>query len=387
MSASLKSEKQLYTLENRARFAAMPAEARSPDFVRPSFADPNSGRIVVLADDLTGACDAGAPFLRAGRSVRVWFGSSVRFSAPESVQAFNTRSRSLSPHRAARIVFQAVKALAGDPNSLFFKKVDSAGRGPVAAELLAAQRALGARAILFAPAFPAAGRIVRDGFLEIDDASGRCSTIRLARLFPLMARARLAHISNSGQIAPAIDSGKSILVCDSATQADLEALVRDANEMPGLLYAGSAGLAQALAALNPNHVPAALLPSAERTLLIAGSQHPVTKLQLETLACAQFDGVRVLRLRLSFGAAARIRSAYRSFAPQALVLTGGDTAELAVRALDAHSFILQGELAPGIPWGMVQGGDAHGCTVVTKSGGFGSPTALNEILAALRGPA
>ncbi len=44
----------------------MPAEARSPDFVRPSFADPNSGRIVVLADDLTGACDAGAPFLRVG---------------------------------------------------------------------------------------------------------------------------------------------------------------------------------------------------------------------------------------------------------------------------------------------------------------------------------
>ncbi len=127
--------------------------------------------------------------------------------------------------------------------------------------------------------------------------------------------------------------------------------------MPGLLYAGSAGLAQALAALNSNQVPAALLPSAERTLLIAGSQHPVTKLQLETLACAQFDGVRVLRLRLSFGAAARIRSACRSFAPQALVLTGGDTAVLAVRALDAHSFILQGELAPGIPWGMVQGGD------------------------------
>src|SRR5208282_4632296 len=101
-------------------------EARIPDFVRPSFADPQSGRIVLLADDLTGACDAGAAFLRTGRTVRIWFGTSVQFSTPESVQAFNTSSRSLSPRRAARAVSLAVTALVGDPNSLFFKKVDSA---------------------------------------------------------------------------------------------------------------------------------------------------------------------------------------------------------------------------------------------------------------------
>ncbi len=60
---------------------------------------------------------------------------------------------------------------------------------------------------------------------------------------------------------------------------------------------------------------------------------------------------------------------------------------LAVNALEADSFILQGELAPGIPWGLIQGGAAHGCIVVTKSGGFGAPTAFNDILAAIRGPA
>jgi uncharacterized protein YgbK (DUF1537 family) len=122
-------------------------------------------------------------------------------------------------------------------------------------------------------------------------------------------------------------------------------------------------------------------------LLIAGTSHLVTKLQLQELDPSDADSFRVLRLRLQFGATARIRSAFRSYAPQALILTGGETAELAVRALDAHSFILQGELMPGIPWGTVQGGDAHGSTVVTKSGGFGSPNALNEILAALRGRA
>jgi uncharacterized protein YgbK (DUF1537 family) len=30
---------------------------------------------------------------------------------------------------------------------------------------------------------------------------------------------------------------------------------------------------------------------------------------------------------------------------------------------------------------------AEGCIVITKSGGFGTPTIFNEILSALRGPA
>ena len=365
----------------------MPTEARIPDFVLPSFADPQSGRIVLLADNLTGACDAGAAFLRSGRSVRVWFGTSVQFSTPESVQAFNTDSRALSARRAAHAVSLACSALGGDPNSLFFKKVDSAARGSVAAELLAAHSALSTRAVLFAPAFPAAGRTVRDGTLEIEDAAGQHARIRLERLFPLLVRGRIFHVSHARELAPALDAGKTLLICDSATQMDLDALARAANELPGLLYAGSAGLAQALSSLVPARPMTAFVPPAERTLLVAGTSHPVTKLQLDELNSTEPGGVRVLRLHVAFGAEARIRSAFRSYAPQALILTGGETAQLAVRALAAHSFILLGELAPGIPWGTVQGGDAHGCTVVTKSGGFGSPTAFNEILAALRGRA
>ncbi len=363
----------------------MPNEASGPDFVPPSFADPHSGRIVLLADDLTGACDAAAAFLRSGRSVRIWFGTSVEFSTPESVQAFNTDSRALSARRAARAVALACAALAGDPNSLFFKKVDSAARGPLAAEVLAAHRTLGTRAVLFAPAFPAAGRTVRDGILEIEDAAGHQSQIRLDRLFPLTVRGRIFKVSHAREVAPAVDAGKTLLICDSTNQGDLDSLARAAKDVPGLLYAGSAGLAQALAGLVPAHPLAALVPPAARTLLLAGTSHPVTKLQLDELDSTDRDRVRVLRLRFYFSATARIRSVFRSYAPQALILTGGETAQLAVRALDAHSFILQGELSPGIPWGIVQGGDAHGCTVVTKSGGFGSPEAFNQIVAALRG--
>jgi uncharacterized protein YgbK (DUF1537 family) len=341
----------------------------------------------VLADDLTGACDAAAAFLRTGRTVRVWFGTVVAFSAPESVQAFNTDSRSLSPNRAARAVSEAAETLGSDPNKLFFKKVDSAARGPLAAELLAAHRSLATRAILLAPAFPAAGRTVQNGILRVQDPVGAASEIPLADLFPLYSRAEIAMISAPSDLASALDRGKTIFICDSQTQADLEAIAVAAQQLPSLLYAGSAGLAHALASLIQMKLPVAFIPPVSRTLLIAGSPHPVTKRQLENLERTQSDSVHVLEIHSTFRATARIRSAFRSFAPQALILTGGDTALLAVHALEAHSFLLQGEIAPGMPWGLVQGGVAHGCLVVTKSGGFGAPTAFNDIFAALRGPA
>ena len=134
-------------------------------------------QICLLADDLTGACDAAAAFLPTGRAVRVWLGGAATFSATEPVQAYNTDSRSLSPVKASRIVSRSAAALASNPQTLFFKKIDSAARGPFAAEILAALRASRSRAVLLAPAFPAAGRTVCHGILEIQDATGQRTQI------------------------------------------------------------------------------------------------------------------------------------------------------------------------------------------------------------------
>lgn len=365
----------------------MRSESPGLDLAHPSFADPEVSRIVVLADDLTGACDAGAAFLHSGRAVRVWFGNSFLFAVPETVQAFTTNSRALSPTRAAHIVSRTAAALASNPSTLFFKKVDSAARGPVGAEILAAHRALSTRAILFAPAFPSAGRTVRNGVLEIRSSAGEFTQVHLDNLFPPGAQSRIGIVSSPSELLPVLHSGKTILVCDSETQDDLERLARATDQVSNLLYAGSAGLAQALASLRDVHLQPALVPLAARTLILAGSPHPATKLQLETLHRHRLHGVRIVDLRSTFAARFRIRSAFRAVKPHALVLTGGETALLAVHALEAHSFILQGELSPGIPWGLVQGGLAHGCVVVTKSGGFGSSSAFHDILTALQGSA
>ena len=340
--------------------------------------------IYLFADDLTGACDAAAAFLPAGYSVRIWMGPKALRATPELVQAFNTNSRSLAPKAAGLAVTLAMAGLTVEPHSLFFKKIDSSARGSLATELLAAHRVLATHAVLVAPSFPAAGRTVRDGILEIQDTSGQHSQLPLASLFPAESGGKVAVIHHPDELAEALGAGKSILLCDAVTQGDLEALARAASGLSNLLYAGSAGLAQALASLFSVHVPPKPLPVSARILIVTGSSHAVTKLQLDHLAVSH-PAAHVLRIGCEAGDEACIRAEFQRLDPQALILTGGDTALRAVRALEAHSFILHGEFAPGIPWGIVQGGAAEGRIVITKSGGFGAPTAFSDILNALSG--
>jgi len=371
----------MYTLENKLGYFTMrPLTASSALLPAPSLARP----IYLFGDDLTGACDAAVSFLLIGHSVRVWFGPRALHSTAESVQAFNTNSRTLSAEEADFAVAGAAAGLNGGSNALFFKKIDSAGRGPLAAELLAAHRVLGTEAILVAPSFPAAGRTVRNGVLSIKDAVGQDTQVLLSGLFPPESQSLVAVITHPAQLAAARDSGKSIFLCDSTTQEDLEAVVRAAAELPGLLYAGSAGLARAIASIDAAPQPGQPLPHSARTLVVAGTTHPVTELQLDRLGNGH-PFAQVLQVRCEPGDELRIRNQFRQFDPEALILTGGDTALMAVSALGAHSSILHGEFAPGIPWGTLQGGAANGRIVITKSGGFGTPTTLIDILARLSG--
>ena len=66
------------------------------------------------------------------------------------------------------------------------------------------------------------------------------------------------------------------------------------------------------------------------------------------------------------------------------VVTCGDGARALTSRLEAHAIRLTGEVAPGIPIGTLSGGPRHGLTIVTKAGGFGSPTALLDAAEAVR---
>lgn len=344
--------------------------------------EPRFDRVRLLADDLTGACDSAAAFLASGNDVRVWLGPVAVLPSSESVQAFNTSSRALESSAAADAVSRAALAIFTDARTLWFKKVDSAGRGAIAAEVLATHKALATRAILFAPSFPAAGRTVQGGLLQIVDAAGTTTEIPLISQFE--DHASTVNIAHADQARQALDGAATLLVCDASTQEELEALA--AVDWPGILFAGSAGLAQALAKVHFHKTPtqSESKPRATRSITISGSLHRVTSLQMNHLA-ESLPGHSGMQIASEPGDAAIILAQFGRHNPDALILTGGDTALLVLQTLGAHSILLRGEMSDGIPWGFIQGGLAHGRIVVTKSGGFGTAHSLTHIVQQLTG--
>jgi len=120
---------------------------------------------LVIADDLTGACELGGVALVHGLGAAVCLD---RISGPAAgVTILDTDTRSRPPEEAARTIRALGKALTGFPQAEVFKKVDSVLRGPVLAELTALMQALGRSRVLLVPANPALGRTIRGGCYRI----------------------------------------------------------------------------------------------------------------------------------------------------------------------------------------------------------------------------
>lgn len=327
-------------------------------------------RLAIIADDLTGALDAAAPFAGVPGGVVVATRSEALGEAlarNAGVVAVSTRSREIGADEARLGVARVLDAL--PPEVRRFKKVDSRLKGNVAAELAP----FGVRRLLVAPAIPEFGRIVRGGALQgfgVDDP------IAIAPLLGPAAR----HAD----------------VPDTEAPADMLAALDRAGDDAVLV--GARGLATALAArLGVAVGRRAVLP---RPICIAvGSTDPITLGQVARLRQAlpglgyraAPSGVLSARpgamtatvtlLQMTPGeAAGAAGEAARRFAEGAspwlraartMLLTGGATAEACLDALGIEVLSIRGEVLPGLPVS-----DAGEWAVVTKSGGFGTPDTL-----------
>lgn len=353
--------------------------------------------VVIVADDLTGACDSGVAFVATGCPVRVMLDTppvtaniTCHPEIGEGVVSYTTESRNLPETQAGERVAEVMAILAStQPNAIVFKKVDSAARGNFGAETIAAIEASGTVLALVAPAFPQAERTVHSGILSVRDLSGQDSRISLRDQFSSLDSTCIGILHTCSEaevqlgIRRAIANGIRILLCDTDTQEDLERLAAAGSQLPqSPLWVGSAGLAQALAGTLPISISEKTLRHERRqgrTLLFVGSTHPVTRLQLARLEEQTPESEHaVVPVDCMPASEAEIRGSFTAEPTAALILTGGDTAAFVLKALDASSILLAGELAPGIPWGFVEGGVADGCMVVTKSGGFGDRDALKH---------
>lgn len=342
------------------------------------------GRLVIVADDLTGAADAAAPFASRGAEVSI----ALRWPPADGVEVLVlvSDSRWRAPEAAAARVADLVTAGRAWGARRLFVKVDSTLRGNVLPEVAAALAAWGDATTVATPAFPAQGRTVRGGVLHVH---GVPHLTPVAALFP-----------------PGVE------VSDAQDDADLLGLASQAVRDRAVAV-GSAGLARALAEVLEPAVPVRRRPSGPATgvLVVVGTTHPASRAQSTVLleagasclvvrpeaTCIVLEhqvgeltgGGRVLvttdpedvegdssRAQAMAAELAQVVRALLLAAPGcALVVTGGSTALAVAEALGAAALRLLGEVGPGVALGELVVGERT-IPMITKSGGFGPPDAL-----------
>lgn len=347
--------------------------------------------VAILADDLTGALDAAAPFAALGFTTCVATGPAhlaAALAERTQVVAVSTGSRDASPEHAAALAATAARQLR-EAGPVAFKKIDSRLKGQVAAEIGGALAGFGRRSALVCPAIPDLGRTVRDGIVQ---GFG---------------------VANGLPVAAALDGiAQRCEVPDAADDAALDALARSLLAAPAdRLAVGARGLAAALArALAARWNPASrcLAPLPRPVLFGIGSRDPITLAQLaalrdavplavfanatdglvdptdlapgDILVCAMTDGgsrsaAAEAAQRFARGIAAHV--AARS--PATLVLSGGETAAAILSELGIGLLHVTGEIMPGLPFSLAHRDGAR-LAIVTKSGGFGGPETLLDLL-------
>lgn len=393
----------------------------------------------LIADDLTGALDAGAGFARAGLRATLPFSGRAADAPDADVVLINTDTRERTAQQAAQAARVAAEQVKAAGVERVYKKIDSVLRGHPGPELSTILDVFGGRAIV-APAFPAQARVTAGG---VQFVQGRPA------------------VAYGGQIHEALGTAASrSVICDAASEADLAAIARKAAADPACrVWCGSAGLAAAApAALGLARTATGRGPSlspATYVLAIVGTPHPTTATQLQILLHSgwhhvPFDtsqaedpaAIHDFRDRLRtcltaveraaperapgtsgperMGIVVSLQGPYhptdRSSRPAdpsgedpppspekllhplaeamcmiplppglAFIMTGGQTALEVCLALGAVAIHLVGEALPGIPLGLLELPQGRH-PIATKSGGFGDPDALfNTAVALLHG--
>ena len=360
----------------------------------------------LVADDLTGAGDSAVGFAEAGWAAVLALDPS-RLRLPNAdrpaVLAVSTGARAASDADAAARTAQAVDALAAAGAERLYLKIDSTVRGSVAGQvdgaLAAWSRHHPAAYAVVCPAFPAQGRVVVDGEVLVDGAPLARSAAALDPVTPRadgdLTRVVPGAVRHAGD-GLAGPPGARLLV-DARDETDLHRLARQVDAAgPELVVVGSGGLAAALGhAWSFPVARPAVAPVAGRLLVAVSSLHPAALDQVGWLHARAAAGVDVLTTTPEPGdpetaardLADRVADALAGQPYEALVLVGGDGAAAVLARLDADGAAVDGAVVPGCPSGKVTGGACDGLRLVTKSGGFGATSALDEIVRVLRHPA
>ena len=380
--------------------------------------------IRILADDLTGALDTAAAF--AGE-VPVFIDRPPTQGgefADAQISVVATPTRDAPPEDIPRHLQPVLEWLKS--GGLAFKKVDSLLRGNTFSELAWLVQTGEFDTTVFAPAFPAQGRVTLNGqqwVIEPGNLSGPRQPVALT----FVEAFTVYGLTIGLDVRP---NGKALEVWapDVVSDAELDAVVATAerDETRSRLWCGSAGLAHALArhfglAPSPrNAVVPPVVATTGPTVLVSASHHPVFRQQWERLCSASkppalvnhanaLEMVNVLDLvnqgvssawfdlspleKLnSLQAAQRLSAQMTQLTsglpkPKQLIVVGGDTLLGLCRAAGVDALLAQASMRNG--WGCARflGGIWDGVPCYSRSGAFGGADDLLAMIRVLDGNA
>lgn len=253
-------------------------------------------KLLILADDFTGAMDTGVQLSKAHIQTLVYSKlpdlNEIKSLPPCQVLVLHTNLRHETPKRAYQVISELLSACY-EPGLSIYMKTDSALRGNISATLAAAVDTL-QMPIHFIPAFPDANRTTKNGIVYIGDTPLEDSVFRNDPRSP-MTESNLIKIVTKDyplncQLIPSPLNGFKNAACgtpqlylyDASTNEDLASIGAFLKKQGALtLTAGCAGFA----AQFPKHLEfsreAAYTPDSPGPLLVlSGSANAITFKQL-----------------------------------------------------------------------------------------------------------
>lgn len=256
-------------------------------------------KLLILADDFTGALDTGVQFATRGAVTSVVTDPAYNFASIESsieVLVMVTNTRHLPPQEAYSVVHKTVKAALGAGISHIYMKTDSALRGNIGSELAALVDATGTPFVPFIPALPKFNRTTKNGIHYICGVPVAESVFGQDPFEPVTHSA-VTDILTRHTALPTVLQPHSkayslaepgIQIFDAETDTDLQHIGNTVGLSKLQYCAGCSGFASVLADLLNLKAEPPQQPLLEKNFfVVCGSVNPVT---VEQLAFAQQQG-------------------------------------------------------------------------------------------------
>jgi len=256
-------------------------------------------KLLIVADDFTGACDTGVQFSKNHFSTFVITGTDhLKESLSKcDVLAVNTESRGDDENTAYAKAFNAGHLASTEKIGYFYKKLDSTMRGNIGAEISGLMDSLGLQHCFVVPALPHYGRTTVNGKVLIDgilleetefalDPKNPVKESFIPKIIGRQTDKKTAIIIydyiNAGRqtivekLQLHLNAGMQIIIFDAKEEKDLDLIASVISEnKTNALFAGCSGLAEYLAKYLE------IKKQRKTNIVIAGSASEVTRRQID----------------------------------------------------------------------------------------------------------